>query len=362
MGGRGVTIRLKWVDHFTDRHGHMRYYFRRPGEKRIPLPHIDAPGFMAAYNAAEAGGGAKVERSKAVPKSIRALAELYYGSTAFLSLKESTQAVNRGLIDALCAKHGHRPVATMERKHVEAIIREKVKTPSGANNTLKKLRMLMGFAIAHGWRETDPTAKIKKFKEGTHHTWTDDEINAFEAHWPIGTRERLAFALHLYTGQRRGDVAAMTWSAFDRRSSTIEVKQEKTGEPLVIPAHMKLRTILDKSPRQCVTILATSHGRPWVVESYGNFMADSIAAAGLGDRCVLHGLRKAAARRLAEAGCSSREIGSITGHRTLSEIDRYTKAVDQKALAKAAVVRLEEHTGDRQSQPRPNGLGKGAKR
>ncbi len=80
-------------------------------------------------------------------------------------------------------------------------------------------------------------------------------------------------------------------------------------------------------------------------------MADAIAKAGLPERCVLHGLRKAAARRLAEAGCSSKQIASITGHKSLDEVERYTAKADQKILARAAVTRLEEHTRDKDSQP-----------
>ena len=69
-------------------------------------------------------------------------------------------------------------------------------------------------------------------------------------------------------------------------------------------------------------------------------MAEKIGQAGLPDRCVTHGLRKAAARRLAEAGCSANEIASITGHVTLEEVARYTKAAEQKKLARAAMARL----------------------
>ena len=55
---------------------------------------------------------------------------------------------------------------------------------------------------------------------------------------------------------------------------------------------------------------------------------------------LTHGLRKAAGRRLAEAGCSANEIASITGHVTLEEVARYTKAAEQKKLARAAIGRL----------------------
>jgi hypothetical protein len=72
----------------------------------------------------------------------------------------------------------------------------------------------------------------------------------------------------------------------------------------------------------------------------GRFMAEKIAAAGLPKRCVTHGLRKAAARCLAESGCSANEIAAITGHATLVEVSRYTKAAEQKRLARAAIERL----------------------
>src|SRR5262249_50247167 len=93
-------------------------------------------------------------------------------------------------------------------------------------------------------------------------------------------------------------------------------------------------------------ILRTAFGEPFTSNGFGNFMADKIAAAGLPQRCVTHGLRKAAARRLAEAGCSANEIAAITGHLTLAEVSRYTKAAEQKRLARAAIQRLSGSQSD----------------
>ena len=69
-------------------------------------------------------------------------------------------------------------------------------------------------------------------------------------------------------------------------------------------------------------------------------MPAKIDKAGLPKRCVTHGLRKAAARRLAEAGCTANEIAAITGHATLQEVSRYTKAAEQRRLAVSAIRRL----------------------
>jgi integrase len=63
-------------------------------------------------------------------------------------------------------------------------------------------------------------------------------------------------------------------------------------------------------------------------------------AAGLPKKCVPHGLRKGAMRRLAEYGSTSKEIAAMSGHRSLKEIERYTAAADQARLARSAVARL----------------------
>ncbi len=112
----------------------------------------------------------------------------------------------------------------------------------------------MGFAIKDEWRDDDPTATIARFREGTHHTWTDLEIAAFEEHWPLGTRERTTFALALFTGQRRADLAAMTWRSYDAKAGAIEVVQQKgdmerTDDKIIIPVHADLRAALARWPQ-----------------------------------------------------------------------------------------------------------------
>ena len=130
----------------------------------------------------------------------------------------------------------------------------------------------------------------------------------------------------------------------------VDVVQDKTGAKLWIPMHRDLSVILKAWPRQHVVVIATPLGKAYRADSFGRFMAKNIDAAGLPQRCVTHGLRKAAARRLAEAGCSSKEIASITGHSSLEEIERYTKAAEQKKLAKCAMRRLQKRRVNKNSQ------------
>ena len=164
------------------------------------------------------------------------------------------------------------------------------------------------------------------------------------------TRERTAFARLLYTGQRLSDVVRMTWP--DIVDGRIKVVPQKTARSsrrhLQITVHADLSTALAAWPRHNISILTTSINKPFSAAGFGNWMAERIAAAELPERCVTHGLRKAAARRLAEVGCTPHEIMAITGHASLAEAERYTREVDQIRLGDVAIGRL---TVNRDSQP-----------
>jgi integrase len=103
-----------------------------------------------------------------------------------------------------------------------------------------------------------------------------------------------------------------------------------------------------------MSLLTKADGSAFDSNSLGIWFADAIDQAGLPEACVMHGLRKTAARMLAEAGCSAHQIASITGHKSLSEIERYnTKAADQKRMATAAIHRLERNANRTASAKRP---------
>jgi integrase len=81
----------------------------------------------------------------------------------------------------------------------------------------------------------------------------------------------------------------------------------------------------------------TAYGKPFAAAGFNNWFHKAVVAAGLPDFCTPHGLRKAASRRLAEAGCTPHQIMAVTGHRNLSEVTRYTEAVSQEQLARMAL-------------------------
>jgi integrase len=144
----------------------------------------------------------------------------------------------------------------------------------------------------------------------------------------------LALTLLLYTGQRRGGVIRMGRQHI--RNGVVHVRQQKTGIELAIPIHATLQAVITETPVDHLTLLTTQTGKPFSAAGFGNWFRDRCNEAGLA-HCSAHGLRKTAARRLAEAGCTMHEIAAITGHASLSEVQRYTKAVDQARLAQSAM-------------------------
>jgi integrase len=197
--------------------------------------------------------------------------------------------------------------------------------------------------IEIGMRSDDPTRDIQAIRVKTtgYHSWSEDEIAQFEQRHPVGTTARLALALLLFTGQRRSDVIRMGRQHI--RDNVLQVRQSKTGVELMIPVHADLHTAITACAGAHLTLLVTESGKPFAAGGFGNWFRKQCDRAGL-PHCSAHGLRKAACRRLAEAGCSPHEIGAISGHATLKEIVRYTKAVDQRQLAHAAMDKMRTNT------------------
>jgi integrase len=207
---------------------------------------------------------------------------------------------------------------------------------------------LFGWGVENDWLKVSPVVKIKRLKGGTLPAWSEAEAALAIRLLPEHLRRPVVLAL--YSGQRRGDLIRMTWSAYDGRA--LRLKQQKTGAPLVVPVHSILKDELDRWKATAVStmILTTERGRPWTPANLSQLLGVALAKIeGIGAHRNIHGLRKLAAVRLAECGCTLHEIGSITGHKSLAMIALYTASVDQERLAEAAIVRLTAHQSTKTS-------------
>jgi integrase len=336
----------KYVQAWVDRDGRAHCYLRRAGYPRTRLPGLPwSPSFMAAYEAAMSGPRTAIGTGRIKPGSVAAVVAAYLDSQQFFGSKSAgTQRMRRGILERFRAAYGDRPFALLPPEWIEALL--DAKPPHAGRSWLATLRSLCQFAVKRGWLRTDPTANIKlrAIKGDGFHTWAEDEIARYEAHYPLGTKPRLALALLLYTAQRRSDVVRMGRQHI--RDGVLTVKQQKTGATLAIPVHPELRAVLDATPGEHLTFLVTATGKPYGPNHFSETFREWCDAAELPKRCTAHGLRKAACRRLAEAGASANEIAAISGHGTLREVERYTKAANQERLARNALMRTVSRTKD----------------
>lgn len=267
---------------------------------------------------------------------------LWQNSVEWDALRPRTQDNYVAYIDPFYAAMKHVQVASVRRKNLMAI-RDEVARKSGHGAALTFCRAVSAFftwALEAEHVEVSPATRLAtKLKRGHWPAWRDDQAQRAMAELPEPFRR--AVVLAYYTGQRRGDLCTMRWADYD--GTVIRLTQEKTDEPMVLPVHPRLKAELEawKIERRSLTILE-HRGRPWDVKYLTQRLPQHLERIGLPRGLNMHGLRRLAAVRLAEAGCTPHEIGAITGHRTLAMVQEYTRGVRQRGLADIAILRLAE--------------------
>ena len=345
----------RYCSAFRDRHGKTRVRFRRTGWQTLYAQHEPGtPEFTQEYYAWEREGRIKAGGGRAVPGTWDDLIARFYASEAFKSKADETQRSYRGELERFRVDYGERRVATMTARHVNTLMQRMQDRPSAANNLKKRLGQLFKLAIILGWRTDNPATVISSLatRTGGYKTWQEEQIAAYEAHHPIGTPARLAFDLALYTAQRRSDVCFMGPQHVSQ--GKITVKQLKTGKTLRIPLHPRLSASIEATPTGHLAFIVSNRGAPRTKESFGTWFAKQCAAAGL-KGYSMHGLRKAASRRMAEQGLSNQLIKSITGHSSDNEVARYTRDAEQERMAEIAVHGLARVAGSDLATQRKNG-------
>jgi integrase len=340
-----ATIKLKFIQRFIA-NGTCYYYFRHPGSERIRLPGLPGSAeFMESYQQALAASPSNIGADRNPRGSVAALVGLFAQTYAFTSLADETKAGRWRIVSKFREEHGGKMVRGLGKDHLAAILASK--PIFSKRNWLVALRALLDLAVEIGWIQDNPATniKLKLPKKGLGFlAWGEEQIATFRKHYPLGSRERLALELLLGTAQRgRSDVTRMGPQHI--RDGLLYVKQQKTKVELLIPILPELQTALDAIPApRHLTFLATDAGAPFSSASFGNWFRACCKEAGLPAGYSAHGLRKAASRRLAQAGCTPHEIRSFTGHKTLAEIVRYTESVDQIDLARDAANKMQTKT------------------
>jgi integrase len=272
--------------------------------------------------------------------SLDALLMAYRQSPEYAALKPRTRASYAVYLRVL-DKAGDTLVRDLRRRDLLAL-RDAIVASRGrgaANGFVRTTFALLKWALGRDWIETHPLQGVPVLGGRPLPAWSEFQVATALARLPEALRRVVVLALH--TGQRRGDLCTMSWGAYD--GATIRLRQSKTGAQLVLPVHPDLRAELEawKAERASTLILMSERGRPWQPEHLSRQMGTELERIGLTGLNV-HGLRKLATTRLAEAGCTAHEIAAVTGHLSLSMVQLYTRSADQERLARAAIARLED--------------------
>ena len=232
---------------------------------------------------------------------------------------------------------GEERVTSFDYSACDRIIAKFADRPTAGNKLRKLLIRIWNEGRRLKLADGNPWELTKPYREtGSFHTWTEDEIRQFKTRWPVGTKQHLALALMLNTAQRSNDARML--GPDNIREGRLHLRQTKTAAELSLPIIPELRAAIAAYRSKTSTFLATQAGKPYSQRGFGNWFTRACDAAGVPGRA--HGLRKAAARRLAESGASQQEIKAWTGHTSDTQVRRYVEAANKAGMADSAAAKM----------------------
>ena len=339
------------------RHGDVVWYVRKKHGPRLRIrAAFGTDEFWREYRAALEGAASATTRAKAKPQTLAWGLERYRSSPAWAALAVATRRQRENIYRHVAESAGDTPLPKIDTQAIREGRDRRAAKPHGANNFVKAMRGFFGWAAnpdGGNLVPVDPTKGVRLLDgpndEIGHHTWTDEEIARFEARWPIGTRERLALDLLLYTGLRRGDVVRLGRQHV--RDGVITLRTEKkAGVGIVYPPVLPvLAETIAATKTGALTFLVTERGAPFVKEGFGNWFGDACRKANCPGSA--HGLRKAGATRAAEKGATVNQLMALFGWSTPKMAMHYTQAADRKKLAQRAGELLAPARTENENRP-----------
>ncbi|WP_285295228.1 tyrosine-type recombinase/integrase [Aureimonas altamirensis] len=336
----------QYVETIKDRHGKERIYFRRAGQARVALPGpLYCEAFWTAYHAAKAGTPKQAGEGTIASGTVKHAVHAFYQSLEYKALAATTQKTYSGTLDRFAAKYGPGKLSGLQPVDINRILETMADRPGAAAHLRKRLHQLFEHSVSIGLMAENPVKKARKVKYRSKgfRTWSEADIAAFREAWPVGTAQRLAMEVLLFTGLRRSDAVRLSWHHLSE-DGVITITTQKSGHAteVAFPVHPYLWDLLKECPKDGVPFIRTVYNKARSEKAFTNWIGEASDKAGIAEQASAHGLRKAACRRLAEAGCTPHQIMAITGHRNLEEVMTYTRAVEQKGLAVGAIAALKQ--------------------
>jgi len=215
---------------------------------------------------------------------------------------------------------------------------------SRARAVIRSLSRILSYAKKKGEIAHNPCYDLKLAGlEQRLQIWSESDIAAFTAQAVAAGRRSLALAVRLAadTGQRRGDLIDLDWSAYD--GTSLAVVQHKTGARVRVRCTPELKAMLDATPPAANgrILVCERTGRAYTADFFSREIREVADEAGLIGHWF-HDLRRTAVVNLARAGATVPEITAVTGHST----DQAGKVLKHylfpdSAQAEGAIVKLQ---------------------
>ena len=316
-----------------------------PGGKRVWQAHVRRRGYPAQVQTfdtkakaeawastieSEIARGVFVSRAEAENTTLREALDRY--QREIVPGKKNADREGRRVRGLQARTLARRSMASIQGKDIAAFMQQRQAEGAGPNTVRLDLALLSHlFNVARTeWGMAslaNPVEMVRKprLPAGRDRRLVGDEqarllaaAQAYDAgpHAGIGIANMITWAIE--TAMRRGEIAAMRWDHLDRRARVLLIPETKTGTPRRVPLSTAALAVLDGLPRRL-------DGKVWGMrpDSISQAFERVCKAAGI-EGLTFHDLRHEATSRLFEKGLGLMEVASITGHKTMQMLKRYT--------------------------------------
>jgi integrase len=331
-----MLMRMRYITRRVSPNGKERWYWQRRGYKLTRLPDDPSERFVAQERL-NRRADSHATSGVAPHGSIGWLIRQYCESDRFKDLRPGTKKYYSRFLRDIEALGRGELFADWTRPLIVDFIKAYPKAHQ-RRQVAAVIKNLVDAAMYHELIKTNPATDLRlKQTKPRDKVWTANEITQWlaaaeheEAHMTT------AFLLLQHTAQRVGDVLAMTWSRFD--GGIIKLRQQKTDALIEVPCHPLLRSHLEAIQPTATTIVAFRN-RPVKYLRFNERFRRISGRAGIDAQA--RDLRRTAMLRMAEAGATTPEIASVSGHSINSTqriLDTYLPR--GRVLAQAAIAKL----------------------
>lgn len=270
----------------------------------------------------------------------------------------STKARNKGIIDNyIIPELGNIPVKALKPYHIDKLINKQKE--KGLTDTIRKTAQIIHACLEFGvnndyiYKNTADKVSVPKFHSKEKVVLTRDERLIVEK---SKSKYRNLFVFIMYTGLRKGEVAALKWEDIDFDKGVIAVdeaisyvknkgtiKNTKSGKVRYVPILTKTKEILEEQPRMSEFVFYKQDHTHLSDSAFDWYLSTILSDTGL--NFTLHQLRHTFCTILYYSGISLKEAQRIMGHASVETTLRIYTHLDEQE-EKGTVDKLNKYIGE----------------